>query len=141
MNDERIKKFKIKAKDIALTPASLHQQLSVIAGFDTSTAFDPCPEHPEADGLLTDWESPAYVNPPFSHARKWVQKSLEQQQKGVTVALLLPWYQFAYRRQAQQWLDNLPNVTYQRVKGDHVFHAALCAKPAFMAVYLVMFHQ
>lgn len=53
--------------------------------------FDPCPLHhaPYFDGLIGNWESPAYVNPPYSNPLPWVEKAIEQQQKGVDVVMLL----------------------------------------------------
>ena len=36
-----------------------------------------------------DWESPAYVNPPYSEPEKWVRKAIKEQEKGVDVVMLL----------------------------------------------------
>jgi len=51
--------------------------------------FDPCPTNPTFDGLGIDWESPSYVNPPYSNAEKWVKKAIEESRKGVNVVMLL----------------------------------------------------
>ena len=52
--------------------------------------YDPCPIH-GTDGLVTDWESPAYVNPPYgSELPKWTKKALEEYKKGCVIILLLP---------------------------------------------------
>ena len=59
--------------------------------------YDPCPfnENPVIDGLSLDWEKEArklgtktvYVNPPYSTARKWIQKSTTY--KNLTIILLI----------------------------------------------------
>jgi len=51
--------------------------------------FDPCPSNPDFNGLEIDWESPAYVNPPYSEPEKWVRKAIKEQEKGVDVVMLL----------------------------------------------------
>jgi hypothetical protein len=40
--------------------------------------FDPCPWNPNFDGLTTSWSECAYINPPFSEYKKWVQHGLMQ---------------------------------------------------------------
>ena len=42
--------------------------------------FDPCPlnMHPLIDGLAIDWEQVNYVNPPYSQAKRWVEKSYRE---------------------------------------------------------------
>jgi len=54
-----------------------------------SRHFDPCPENPLFDGLSRDWESPAFVNPPYSQPKLWIAKAIEQQKLGTDVVLLL----------------------------------------------------
>lgn len=53
--------------------------------------YDPCPSGREEcfNGLLIDWSSPSYVNPPYSKLEVWVNKAIEQQQKGVNIVMLL----------------------------------------------------
>lgn len=53
--------------------------------------FDPCPLNlnPEIDGLNIDWKHKTYVNPPYSKPLDWVEKAIEEQKKGKTIALLL----------------------------------------------------
>ena len=51
--------------------------------------FDPCPPNPLANGLLREWSTPAFVNPPYSKPNVWVDKSIEQHKKGVEVVMLL----------------------------------------------------
>ena len=53
--------------------------------------FDPCP-HPrsEWDGLQVSWGERAFCNPPWCDIRPWVQKALEERDKGCVVHMLLP---------------------------------------------------
>ena len=52
---------------------------------------DPCPlkENYEVDGLKREWNERTFVNPPYSNPLPWVEKAIETQKKGITVALLL----------------------------------------------------
>ena len=53
--------------------------------------FDPCPlnSQPIIDGLVIDWGSRAYVNPPYSDPLPWVLKAIEEKSKGCSVVMLL----------------------------------------------------
>lgn len=51
--------------------------------------YDPCPLNHDFDGLKCNWESPAFVNPPYSSPLEWVEKAIEENKKGCKVALLL----------------------------------------------------
>jgi hypothetical protein len=51
---------------------------------------DPCPIG-GTDGLIREWGSPVYVNPPYGkETLAWVAKAVEEYQKGKTVIMLLP---------------------------------------------------
>ena len=52
--------------------------------------FDPCPLGSKTDGLTIEWGESNFVNPPYSQLRKWVQKSIEEHEKGKDVVLLIP---------------------------------------------------
>ena len=52
--------------------------------------FDPCPLFSSVDGLRIEWESSNFVNPPYSKLKKWIEKSIEQANKGKKVVLLIP---------------------------------------------------
>lgn len=52
--------------------------------------FDPCPLGSKTDGLAIDWGKMNFVNPPYSQLRQWVQKSIEEHEKGKGVVLLIP---------------------------------------------------
>ena len=63
--------------------------------------FDPCPidwsPEDHACGLILSWSDQvhydrflgAFVNPPYSNPIAWVQKSIEESKKGITVVMLL----------------------------------------------------
>ena len=53
--------------------------------------FDPCPLnlHPLVDGLTIDWGNVNYVNPPYSQAKRWVEKSYREYMLGKTVVLFV----------------------------------------------------
>jgi hypothetical protein len=55
--------------------------------------YDPCPfPRPECfDGLVDDWKSPAYCNPPFGKGMTaWVRKGIKEHGSGKTVIFALP---------------------------------------------------
>lgn len=55
--------------------------------------FDPCPISDgnlrEFDGLGSSWKHKTFVNPPYSNPLPWVQKAVEENEKGKQIALLL----------------------------------------------------
>ena len=53
--------------------------------------FDPCPlmSKPEIDGLSIDWEDKTYINPPYSNPLRWVEKAIEEMNKGKMIVMLL----------------------------------------------------
>lgn len=52
--------------------------------------FDPCPIDPTQDGLSISWKKYNYVNPPYSNKRPWIQKAIEEMNKGNVTVMLLP---------------------------------------------------
>ena len=53
--------------------------------------YDPCPlnDNPEVDGLQIDWKDKTYVNPPYSNPLAWVEKAIEESNKGKMIVMLL----------------------------------------------------
>lgn len=55
--------------------------------------FDPCPlnngELRSFDGLGSEWKNKTFCNPPYSKPLKWIEKAIEENKKGKTIALLL----------------------------------------------------
>ena len=80
----------VKPRDSVRSPPALVAAIELEFG----KCYDPVPYNPKwnpidfKNGLTTDWESPAYVNPPYSETRKWYFKAHEQWKKGVTVIML-----------------------------------------------------
>ncbi len=84
------------------TPQSIYRQLHEEFHFD----FDPCPanfcretlfdlDRPKPteisrDGLLCEWGSVNYVNPPYSQIGQWIKKGWQEYRKGKTVVFLIP---------------------------------------------------
>ena len=52
--------------------------------------FDPCPLFSSVDGLKIEWGEINFVNPPYSNLKAWIEKSIEQSNKGKKVLLLIP---------------------------------------------------
>ena len=52
--------------------------------------FDPCPLFSTVDGLRIEWGEINFVNPPYSNLKAWIEKSIEQADKGKKVLLLIP---------------------------------------------------
>jgi hypothetical protein len=69
------------------TPKALYQALDAEFNFD----YDPCPVKPKFDGLVCEWGTTNFVNPPYGkEIGKWIQKGYEQSLKGKIVVFLLP---------------------------------------------------
>ena len=55
--------------------------------------FDPCSlstgDLRQFDGLGSGWKDKTYVNPPYSNPLPWIEKAIEENKKGKTIALLL----------------------------------------------------
>jgi len=92
--------------------------------------FDPCPFEHKVDGLMRDWRSPAYVNPPYSKPRAWVEKAIEQQNKGVDVVMLLrvdsstKWYRMLMEADAHIFYSN-ERLKFSESKGSPNFASML----------------
>jgi hypothetical protein len=80
-----------------LTPPDLMGSLQKEYGI----TFDACPypKPDDFDGLICDWGSVTYVNPPFGsivhHGKKkgataWVRKAIHESKQGKTVVLVYP---------------------------------------------------
>jgi len=68
------------------TPVELYRSLNKEFHFN----YDPCPRHPDCDGLNTKWGSRTFCNPPYSGIKAWAAKAHEEAQSGKTVVLLIP---------------------------------------------------
>lgn len=70
------------------TPKEVYDALNAEFNFN----FDPCPLGglADCDGLLIDWSSRNFVNPPYSRLKEWCKKAYEESLKGKTVVMLIP---------------------------------------------------
>lgn len=69
------------------TPEVFYDKLNEEFHFD----FDPCPSNPQFDGLEIEWGKCNFVNPPYGNIiAKWLEKAVEEQQKGKTSVFLIP---------------------------------------------------
>jgi phage N-6-adenine-methyltransferase len=80
-------------KDTWATPKEFYDKLNEKWNF----TFDPCPlTHeeitPENDGLLIEWGTCNFVNPPYSRKLKeaFIMKAIEESKKGKRCVMLLP---------------------------------------------------
>lgn len=88
------------ASDDWATPTAVYD------GLDAEFHFvdDPCPLKGSENGLLREWKSPCFVNPPYSDIYPWMEKASLEAEAGKTVVLLVPartctrwWHQFALK--------------------------------------------
>lgn len=98
------------------TPQAIYSTLDKEFNFN----FDPCPSNPTFDGLLLNWGTPAFVNPPFKTIALWVKKAHEEWRKGKTIVLLIP-----ARTDTRWWHDYILGATEIRfVKGRIKYEGA-----------------
>jgi site-specific DNA-methyltransferase (adenine-specific) len=70
------------------TPPELYKRLNDEFVFN----YDPCPiswAPGDPDGLMTDWGSSTFVNPPYSKVAKWIEKAHAEWKKGKNVVMLI----------------------------------------------------
>lgn len=88
------------ASDEWATPAETFAALDAEFQF----ADDACPLGGDSNGLMREWRSPCFVNPPYSDIGSWMEKAVLEWQAGKTVVLLVPsrtctrwWHEHAMR--------------------------------------------
>ena len=70
------------------TPPQLFEQWNTEFEFNC----DPCPidwKVGDPDGLLTDWGSSTFVNPPYSNVKQWIKKAHDEWKKGKQIVMLI----------------------------------------------------
>lgn len=89
-----------KSSDEWKTPEATFAALDGEFGF----ADDACPLGGVENGLLREWKSPCFVNPPYSDILPWMEKAMLEASQGKVVVLLVPsrtctrwWHDFAMR--------------------------------------------
>jgi hypothetical protein len=69
------------------TPKWLYEELNDEFNFD----HDPCPPNPIVDGLISEWGSMNFVNPPYGREIKhWIYKAWWEKQRGNSSVMLIP---------------------------------------------------
>lgn len=108
------------------TPKTIYETLD----FEFDFKFDPCPSNAAFDGLSMDWGSPAFVNPPFKHIAKWVQKAYFEYLKGKTVVLFIPsrtdtrwWHDYCLKASEIRFIKG--RIKYEGAKHDAPFPSCL----------------
>lgn len=86
------------ASDEWTTPEETYAALDAEFHF----ADDACPLAGPANGLMREWKSPCFVNPPYSDIAPWMDKAKLEASAGKTVVLLVPartdtrwWHRYA----------------------------------------------
>lgn len=75
-----------RASDEWTTPTETFDALNAEFAF----VDDPCPLGGTENGLLREWRSPCFVNPPYSKILPWMEKAYLEAQAGKTVVMLVP---------------------------------------------------
>jgi len=88
------------ASDEWSTPEDTYRALDAEFGF----IDDPCPLGGDFNGLMREWGSPCFINPPYSDIGPWMEKAWIESQAGKLVVALIPsrtdtkwWHRFAMR--------------------------------------------
>ena len=88
--------MEVKASDLRYTTVEAFKQLREATGIDWTSAYDPTPRNPQIDALTINWDAPhVYLNPPFSKARLFVNKLLDELDRCAVIQralVILPWY-------------------------------------------------
>lgn len=96
MIDEHKSNTPANIKDLWQTPRELFDRLNKEFNFDTDVAASDlnhlCANYftEENSGLLAEWGSVNFINPPFSNITPWVQWSKVQHELGKTNVMVLP---------------------------------------------------
>ena len=84
--------YDMKDNDIFETPSVCYDYMSAMLGVDVRQFFDPSPlglpHGRDWDGRKGNWKSPAFCNPPFSGTFEWLEKMVQEAEKGVVVIAL-----------------------------------------------------
>jgi phage N-6-adenine-methyltransferase len=79
--------FKGRNGDNWKTPDDIYNKLNDEFNFN----FDPCPlnPNPNFNGLILEWGSRTFVNPPYSNVTPWIEKAISEAEKGKIIVMLL----------------------------------------------------
>lgn len=98
--DDKIKKNlagEIKQSDVRFTQPETFNLLKELTGVNWREAYDPTPKKGKKDLLDKDWNKKPniFLNPPFSKARFFVKKLVDDMDKFSSIKkslIILPWY-------------------------------------------------
>lgn len=89
-----------RVSDEWATPAETFDALNAEFRF----ADDACPLGGDANGLLREWASPCFCNPPYSEIGPWMEKAHLEAMAGKVVVMLVPsrtdtrwWHDYAMK--------------------------------------------
>ena len=71
-----------------MTPPEVYNPLNIEFKFN----YDPCPidwKEGDPDGLMTEWGTITFCNPPYSKTAKWIEKASLESSKGKTIVMLI----------------------------------------------------
>ena len=106
----------IKETDIRFTQGSTFKLLEELTGINWKDAYDPTPKSSKRDTLDKDWDKKPniFLNPPFSKARFFVKKLVEEMEKHKSIKkslIILPWYFVEDKKErvtsGARWLKSL----------------------------------
>jgi site-specific DNA-methyltransferase (adenine-specific) len=97
-------------------PLNQNAKRMYINGEDSESEGEEVEQKDEVDGLSIAWENPTFINPPFSAIPLWINKTIAEMKKGISVVALLP------ARTNTRWWNELvmPNVVMLEI-----FHRAI----------------
>lgn len=108
------------ATDHWSTPKDVYDALNKEFKF----VFDPCPLN-GSGGLETDWDSPAFVNPPYSDIARWCKRCYKESLLGKKIVMLIP-----SRTDTRYWHDYIMKAKEIRfIKGRLKFGNAKNSAP------------
>lgn len=107
MTESRLRRSMFGSNDqYAQTPENVLQQLQDLFN-NGNEMWDPCPVEPQHDALQIEWQTDcAYLNPPYSNIKPFLEKAVEQCKKNnMRIVGLIPCRSVAIN-------NNSPNLTY-----------------------------
>ena len=123
------KQMKIKDSDLRYTTKTTFDLIKKLTKTDFTKAFDPTPIDPKKDAFQENWNhKKIFLNPPFSKARFFVKKLLDDMDKYKEIkkaVIILPWYfveNYAGRvTSGAKWFRNLrPRMSKYNFKRYHL---------------------
>ena len=96
------------------TPPDIYDLLNQEFKFN----YDPCPIDWKAEdgcGLLKNWGSSTFCNPPYSDVKAWIKKAYDENQNGKLVVMLIN--AITDTIAFHKYIYNNPNVELRFIKG------------------------